>query len=62
VSRRIGSRDVALAVTGAMIGIVGLLVQDDVGFWSWIVAPLAAAALLPLHVRFLLAGDGPLRT
>ena len=62
MSVRPGARDAILAVVGVAIGLGGLALQDDVGVWSWIVAPLMIGVLLPLHVRVLFAGEGPLRT
>jgi hypothetical protein len=62
MSVRPGARDAILALVGAAIGVGGLALQDDVGVWSWVVAPLAIGVLLPLHVRALFAGEGPLRT
>ncbi len=59
---RLGIRDGLLALAGVGIALGGLAVQTDVGFWSWVVAPLMLGILLPLHVRVLFAGDGPFRT
>jgi hypothetical protein len=56
------ARDAVLAAVGVAIGLGGLALQDDVGVWSWIVAPLVIGVLLPMHVRALFAGDGPFRT
>ncbi|GIU97765.1 MAG: hypothetical protein KatS3mg013_1568 [Actinomycetota bacterium] len=53
--------DALLAVAGAGLGLGGLLLLEDVGLPSWVAAPLVLAVLTPLHVRALLAGDGPLR-
>ncbi|HEY7668295.1 MAG TPA: hypothetical protein VIE12_09250 [Actinomycetota bacterium] len=59
---RIGVRDALLALVGVAVALGGLALQHDVGVWSWIVAPLILAVALPLHVRVLFAGAGPLRT
>ena len=54
--------DALLAAVGFAIGIGGLLRLHDVGPASWTLCPLGLAVLLPLHVRALFAGTGPLRT
>jgi hypothetical protein len=59
---RVAVRDAALAIVGVAIGLAGLAVQEDVGGWSWVVAPLLIGVLLPLHIHVLFAGDGPFRT
>ena len=58
----IAVRDVLLALAGVAVALGGLAVQQDVGMWSWIVAPTMLGILLPVHVRVLFAGDGPFRT
>jgi hypothetical protein len=54
--------DVLLAVEGAGLAAGGLMLLDDVGTGSWVLAPVALAILVPLHVRALFAGEGPFRT
>ena len=54
--------DALMALAGAGIGAGGLLMLDDVGAASWIVAPAVLAAIAPLHVRALFAREGPFRT
>lgn len=54
--------DMLLAVEGAGLASGGLLLIDDVGTASWVVAPLVMAMMAPLHVRVLFAGEGPFRT
>jgi hypothetical protein len=56
---RVTSSLVALAGVG--MGIGALLPQHGVRMAEWIFAPLVLAALLPVHVRLLFAGKGPLR-
>jgi hypothetical protein len=61
---RLGPRaiDVMVASGGAGLAVGGLLLLDDVGVASWIVAPLVLAGAGVVHVRVFFAGDGPLRT
>jgi hypothetical protein len=54
--------DGLLALEGAGLAAGGLLLLDDVETGSWILAPVALAILVPLHVRALFAGEGPFRT
>lgn len=54
--------DAMMAVAGAGIGVGGLMMLDDVGTSSWIVAPVVLAVIAPLHVRALFSGEGPFRT
>jgi hypothetical protein len=54
--------DVLTALSGAGIGLGGLLLLHDVGLASWIVAPAVLLVCGVLHERVLFAGDGPLRT
>jgi hypothetical protein len=54
--------DALMAVAGAVIGVGGLLLIDDVGPASWIAAPVVLAVVAPLHVRALFARGGPFRT
>lgn len=54
--------DLLLAVSGAVLGVGGLLVQSEVGLAAWLLTPIAVATIAVLHVRVLFAGSGPLRT
>jgi hypothetical protein len=54
--------DVLMALAGAVIGVGGLLMTDDVSAASWIAGPLALAVIAPLNVRALFARGGPFRT
>jgi hypothetical protein len=54
--------DALLAAAGAGLAVGGLLLVDDVEIGSWIVAPVALAALTIVHVRAMFAGSGPFRT
>jgi hypothetical protein len=54
--------DALMALAGAGIGAGGLMMVDDVGTASWIVAPAVLALVAPLHVRALFAREGPFRT
>jgi hypothetical protein len=54
--------DALMALAGAGIGAGGLLMVDEVGMASWIVAPAVLALVAPLHVRALFAREGPFRT
>jgi hypothetical protein len=54
--------DALLALSGAGVAAGGLLLLEDVGAASWVLAPLALALLTPVHVRALFAGEGPFRT
>lgn len=54
--------DMLMAVAGAGIGAGGLLILDDVGTASWVVAPAVLALIAVLHVRALFAREGPFRT
>jgi hypothetical protein len=53
--------DALCAVAGAGLGLGALLPQHGVDAAEWIVAPVVIAALLPVHVRLLFAGEGFLR-
>jgi hypothetical protein len=61
--RRAPSRTALIltSVAGAGLGIGALLPQHGVRAVEWIVAPGVLAALLPVHIRLLFAGKGPLR-
>ena len=48
----------SLAVCGAGIAAGGLLVQEDVGVASWVVAPVVLAVLTPLHMRLVFGPPG----
>jgi hypothetical protein len=54
--------DTLLAISGAGVGVGGLLFLDDVGVASWIFAPVVLAIGAIAHVRALFAGAGPFRT
>lgn len=54
--------DGLLALAGVGIGLGGLLVVEDAGPGSWILAPALLAVGAIAHVRALFAGEGPLRT
>jgi hypothetical protein len=54
--------DALLAASGAGAAAGGLLLLEDVGVASWVLAPLALAVLTPVHVRALFAREGPFRT
>ena len=64
VRRRIATAavDALLGGAGAGLAVGGLLLVDDVEAASWIVAPVALAALTVVHVRAMFAGSGPFRT
>ena len=49
----------SMVVCGMGIAAGGLLVQNDVGPASWVVAPVALAVLTPVHVRLLFGPPGP---
>ncbi len=51
-----------LALAGAGLGLGAIMVQRNASAPEWALAPLVCAALLPLNVRLLYAGEGPLRT
>lgn len=53
--------DALLVIAGAGLGLGALLPQHGVEAAEWIVAPVVIAALLPVHVRLLFAGEGFLR-
>jgi hypothetical protein len=48
-----------LAACGMALAAGGLLVQEDVGVASWVVALGALAVLTPLHLRLVLGPPGP---
>lgn len=49
----------SMVVCGMGIAAGGLLVQEDVGAASWVVALVALAALTPLHMRLVFGRPGP---
>jgi len=53
--------DVLCGLAGAGLGLGALMPQHGVDVAEWIVAPVVIAALLPVHVRLLFAGEGFLR-
>ena len=54
--------DALMALAGALIGVGGLLMLDDVNTASWIAGPVMLAVIAPLNVRALFARGGPFRT
>lgn len=54
--------DVLVVIGSAGLAVGGLLFLDDVGVWSWVVAPLLMAACGLLQWRLLFAPGGPMRT
>jgi hypothetical protein len=54
--------DVLVALGSAGIALGGLLLLDDVGPWSWVVAPVLLAGCGVLQWRLLFAPGGPMRT
>lgn len=54
--------DVLVALGSAGVALGGLLFLDDVGPWSWVVAPLLLAGCGILQWRLLFAPGGPMRT
>ncbi len=54
--------DALMAMAGAIVGVGGLLMLDDVNTASWIAGPVALAIVAPLNVRALFARGGPFRT
>ena len=50
-----------LLACGVALGVGGLTVQDEVSTTEWVLAPLAMAALAPVHVRVVLGPFGPRR-
>lgn len=47
------------AVCGIAIAAGGLLVQDDVGAPSWVVAMVTLGVLAPVHARLVFGSPGP---
>jgi hypothetical protein len=55
--------DVLAALSGAAVGIGGLLLlHHDVSAASWIAAPVLLALASVAHIRVLFGGAGPFRT
>jgi hypothetical protein len=52
----------ALALSGALVGIGAITVQHEANAAEWVLAPVLLGALVPLNVRLLFGGGGPLRT
>ena len=52
---------VLFALAGSGLGLGALLPQHHVRAAEWILVPVVLAALSPVHVRLLYAGEGPLR-
>ncbi len=50
---------VLAALAGALVGVGGLLVQDDVGAASWTVTVLALLVITPVHTRLVFGPPGP---
>jgi hypothetical protein len=48
-----------MAACGVAVAAGGLLVQEDVGTASWVVAILALAVLTPVHARLVFGWPGP---
>ncbi len=47
-----------MAVCGVGLAVGGLLVQDDVGTASWVVAVVALGVLTPVHARLVFGPPG----
>ena len=54
--------DIFVIVGSAGLAIGGLSFLEDVGIWSWVVAPILLAACGVLQWRLLFAPGGPMRT
>jgi hypothetical protein len=50
-----------LSLSGMAVAAGGLIVQDDVGASSWVVALVAFAVLTPVHARLVFGPPGPRR-
>ncbi|HEU5225594.1 MAG TPA: hypothetical protein VFV29_07315 [Actinomycetota bacterium] len=50
-----------ITVCGVGVAVGGLLVQDDVGTASWVVAIVALGALAPVHARLVFGPPGRAR-
>jgi hypothetical protein len=53
--------DLLAALGGVLVGLGAVGLTDDPSTVDRVLAPLVLAALAPLHVRLLFAGDGPRR-
>ena len=47
-----------IAVCGVGVAVGGLLVQDDVGMASWVIAVVALGVLAPVHARLVFGPPG----
>ena len=52
----------ALALSGALVGLGAIAVQHEANAAEWLLAPITLGALVPLNVRLLFSGSGPMRT
>jgi len=48
-----------VGLSGAVAGVGGLLVQDDVGAASWVVTMFAFVVMTPVHARLVFGPPGP---
>ena len=55
----VGLAFASMAACGIGIAAGGLLVQEDVGVASWVVALVALAVVTPLHMRLVFGPPGP---
>ena len=53
--------DIGAALGGVLVGLGAIGLTDDPSAVEWLLVPLVLAALAPLHVRLLFAGEGPRR-
>jgi hypothetical protein len=53
--------EVLAAAGGALIGLGAIGLQDGASTFERVLVPVVLAALAPLHVRLLFAGEGPRR-
>ena len=54
--------DAGSALGGVGLAVGGLLLIEDPGLASWLVAPMVLGPATVIHRRLLFAGEGPLRT
>lgn len=54
-----GAAFALIASCGVGVAVGGLLVQDDVGTASWVVAVVALGVLAPVHARLVFGPPGP---
>lgn len=52
----------ALAIAGGLLGVGSIAVQERASAAEWILTPVVIGIFLPLQVRLLYRGKGPLRT